>query len=196
MIQVNNVSFHYRKNQSLIKHLDLELNKGSIYGLLGLNGSGKTTLLKLMTGMLFPQEGEVTLSNLNVKSRTPNLNSRLFFIPDVLQLPPIKGRSFIRDYSVFYPKFDQEAMGLGLELFNVSANSNLKDLSHGAKKKFLIAFALATNTEYLIMDEPTNGLDIPSKSSFRKLLASSISDEKLFLISSHQINDLNNIIDP
>ncbi len=72
---------------------------------------------------------------------------------------------------------------------------NLNGLSHGQRKKFLIAFALSTNCSLLILDEPTNGLDIPSKSLFRKILVSSVAEEQLVLISTHQVKDIETIID-
>jgi ABC-2 type transport system ATP-binding protein len=196
MIQINNLVFNYRKKGSLFKELCLELEPGSIYGLLGKNGAGKTTLLKLIAGALFLKSGEMSVFNENPENRKPELMKDIYFIPEEFYVPQIKIETYTDIYSPFYPRFDKAMFRNYIDEFQLNEKDILTDLSYGQKKKFLIGFGLSTNCRLLILDEPTNGLDIPSKSQFRKLLASSITDQKSFIISTHQVRDLENLIDP
>ena len=95
----------------------------------------------------------------------------------------------------FYPKFDEQQFRGYIAELDIPEGNKLTGMSYGQKKKVLIAFALATNTRVLIMDEPTNGLDIPSKSQFRRLVSSALDKDRLVLISTHQVRDLDNLID-
>ena len=168
MIRLENIQFGYVKSKRLFDDVTLTMEPGHIYGLLGKNGAGKTTLLKIMTGLLFPNAGNATILSENASPA----------------------------YAPFYPNFSHEQFEYYLSEFELAGVPNYLDkLSHGQKKKALIAFALATNTQILIMDEPTNGLDIPSKSTFRKLMASAADDSRLVLISTHQVRDLHSLID-
>jgi len=98
-------------------------------------------------------------------------------------------------YAPFYKKFDQNAYTTAINEFALPTDKKLTTLSYGQKKKFLVVFALATNCKLLLLDEPTNGLDIPSKSQFRKLLASMLTENKTFIIATHQVRDLETLID-
>jgi ABC-type multidrug transport system, ATPase component len=168
---------------------------GNIYGLLGKNGAGKTTLLKLITGLLYPATGECLLFDHAAQDRLPHILADLYLIPEEFQLPAIRMNEFVKLHAPFYPKFDRELLKTYLDEFQVNSNVKLTSLSYGQKKKFLIAFGLATRTHLLILDEPTNGLDIPSKSQFRKIIASSMDEERCILISTHQVRDLASLID-
>lgn len=195
MLELNALSFAYPKQTSLFSHLSLTLQPGAICGLLGKNGSGKTTLLKIITGLIFPDEGECQVLGDKPGNRHPTFLQEVFFLPEDIYLPAISSKKYIDLYSGFYPRFDKHLLNARLKDFEINPNKILTDLSFGQKKKFLIAFALATNCRLLMMDEPTNGLDIPSKTQFRKAIASSISEEKLFIISTHQVHDVENLVD-
>jgi ABC-2 type transport system ATP-binding protein len=195
MIKVENLSFGYKKNRLLFDNLSLELPMGNIYGLLGKNGAGKTTLLKHICGLLYPKQGQCLLADKLSTERLPSVLNDMFLIPEEFELPAISGLQFAETHSVFYPNFDYTLFESFLAEFQVDASSKLHRLSHGQKKKFIIAFALATRTRYLILDEPTNGLDIPSKSQFRKVIASSMDENRCILISTHQVRDLSSLID-
>jgi ABC-2 type transport system ATP-binding protein len=195
MIQIKNLSFGYKKNKFLFEDLSLQLPTGNIYGLLGRNGAGKTTLLKQITGLLFPQKGECLVFDTPAQDRLPEVLNEIYFIPEEFQLPAISMKAFTRLHAPFYPKFDQELYNKYLNEFEISDNAKLTSLSYGQKKKFLIAFGLATRTRILILDEPTNGLDIPSKSQFRRIVASSMDEERSIIISTHQVRDLASLID-
>ncbi len=195
MIEINNLTFGYRKNNLLFDGLNIHISAGNIIGLLGKNGAGKTTLLKHITGLLYPQQGECMVFGKQAQERLPEVLNDLFLIPEEFQLPAVRMNDFTKLHAPFYPRLDYALMDQYLAEFQVNNNSKLTSLSYGQKKKFLIAFGLATRTRLLVLDEPTNGLDIPSKSQFRKIIASSMDDERCILISTHQVRDLSSLID-
>jgi ABC-2 type transport system ATP-binding protein len=195
MISIHNLSFGYKKNKPIFENLNLHLESGSIYGLLGKNGAGKSTLLYNMMGLVFPDSGRIDILGYEPKSRKPSFLSEVFFVPDEFALPAISVQKYLQLYTPFYPNFSETDFYNYLIEFEISEDAMLNGMSHGEQKKMLIAFGLATNSRLLLMDEPTNGLDIPSKSKFRKLVASFISDERLVLVSTHQVRDLDNLID-
>lgn len=195
MISIQNLSFSYRKNKPLFEHLELQLEAGHIYGLLGKNGAGKSSLLKHMAGLLFPQGGSCKVLGFDTFRRQPAFLRELFMVPEEFYLPQVHIKQYLTTYAPFYPDFDKKAFNNYLEEFHIPLDQRMTEMSYGQKKKVLISFALATNTKALIMDEPTNGLDIPSKSQFRKVIAAAVSDEKCIVISTHQVRDLDNLID-
>src|SRR3989338_7979732 len=195
MIEMNNLSFGYAKNNNLFKNIELDLKKGGICGLLGKNGAGKTTLLNMIAGLVFPKSGDCRVMGQVPKQRHPNFLSDLYFLSEDLFVPALTIEKYVTFYAPFYPRFDQKLFQNCLKEFALPQQALLTKLSYGQKKKFLISFGLAANCRLFILDEPTNGLDIPSKAQFRKLLASSISDEKLFIISTHQVHDVENLVD-
>ena len=198
MFSINNLSFSYNKHfGDLFQDLSLELSAGNIYGLLGKNGAGKSTLINLMCGLLTPKSGEVTLDGVNVRERLPKTMSDIFLIPEEIELPSLTLKRYVSINAPFYPNFSMDDLQRYLDIFEMGGDMNVKldSLSMGQKKKVFLAFAFATNTRVLIMDEPTNGLDIPSKSQFRKLVTTGMTDDKLMLISTHQVRDISEILD-
>lgn len=195
MIAFNNFTFAYSKKYPIYTNLNLTLEKGKIYGLFGKNGAGKSTLLKNITGVNRPSNGSVLVNNQTPHKRKPSFLGNLFMIPEEVYVPPISPQSFVKIYGSFYPNFSASEFESHINLLEVPETKNLTKLSFGQQKKFFIAFGLACNTEVVILDEPTNGLDIPSKSQFRKLVAQTISDDKTFIISTHQVRDLDNLLD-
>jgi ABC-2 type transport system ATP-binding protein len=196
MIQLQNIDFGYSKKRILFENLTLELSCGHIYGLLGKNGAGKTTLLKLISGLRFIGNGTATVLNENPALRKPEMLQELYFLPEELFTPALKVKAFVKAYSPFYPNFNHAQFQDYLNVFEYSdQNAKIDKISFGEKKKIMIAFALACNTKILLMDEPTNALDIPSKANFRKLMASVATDERIVIISTHQVRDLHSLID-
>jgi len=195
MIQIENLSFGYRKKALLFEGLNLSLNKGHIYGLLGKNGAGKSTLLKNMTGLAFPQKGSCLYNGINVSSRPVSVLEDIYFIAEELYVPSLTPVQFVANTAGFYPKFSQSDFYHYLKILEVDMDGKMDKQSFGQQKKAMIAFGLATNTNLLIMDEPTNGLDIPSKVQFRKLIASVLTDDRCMVISTHQVRDLDSLID-
>src|SRR6476660_4437659 len=195
MIQVQNLSFGYKRRKLLYRNLNLTLETGSIYGLLGKNGAGKSTLLKNFTGLLFPKQGELIVNGFTPKKRLPSFLETIYFIPEEVYVPSLTINRYKNLFAPFYPLFDEEQFYSYLDLLDVHDKGKLNTLSFGQQKKFVIAFALACNTKILLLDEPTNGLDIPSKIKFRKLISSVFTSDKMIFISTHQIRDLDNLID-
>ena len=195
MIELKEISFSFKKNKPLFDNLNLQIKPANVYGLLGKNGAGKTTLLKIMNGLLFPDKGESLLFGDKAGKRLPENLSKVFFLAEDIYLPSIKLTEFVKVHAPLYPNFNHENLQYFLNELEVNDNKSLTSYSYGQKKKFLIAFGLATNTEFLLLDEPTNGLDIPSKSQFRKIIASSMNQNRSVVISTHQIKDLGSLID-
>ena len=162
MLQVENISFSYRKGRKeVLSDFSLSLEAGRVYGLLGKNGAGKSTLLYLMSGLLAPKRGRVMYHDTDMRRRLPVTLQDMFLVPEEFELPPISLVSYIELNSKFYPRFSKEDMVKYLHFFEMDMDADLGALSMGQKKKIFMSFALATNTSLLLMDEPTNGLDIP-----------------------------------
>lgn len=195
MIEIANLSFKYGR-QRLFSNLNLSLCPGGICGLLGKNGAGKTTLLKLLAGLLFPDKGKIDIYGFTPSRRPVGLLQDLIFLPEVFSLPPVTPLQYEKLYAVFYPRFSHERFRSFLLEFGIPEIKKLSDFSYGQKKKFLVAFGLASGCRLMLLDEPTNGFDIPSKSQFRKAVASSLTDDQIFIISTHQVRDLETLIDP
>ena len=198
MLQLKNISFGYnKKHGNLFNDFSLDLEPGNVYGLLGKNGAGKSTLIYLMTGLLTPQSGIATMDDVDVRRRLPKTLSDIYLVPEEFEMPHLTLRQYVSINAPFYPKFSSEDMQRYLDIFEMSGDLNVKlnSMSMGQKKKVFMAFALATNTRVILMDEPTNGLDIPSKSQFRKLIGAGMTDEKMIQISTHQVRDISSILD-
>ena len=198
MLQLNEISFGYKKKHGdLFTDFSLNLEAGNVYGLLGKNGAGKSTLIYLMTGLLTPRSGEALIDGVNVRERLPKTMSDIFLVPEEFDLPRLSLKQYVNINAPFYPNFSMEDMERYLDIFEMGGfmDHKLHHLSMGQKKKVFMAFAFATNTRILIMDEPTNGLDIPSKSQFRKLVTSGMTDDRMMLISTHQVRDISDILD-
>ena len=195
MIQIENLSFGYSKKKLLYKDLSLRIAEGSIYGLLGKNGAGKSTFLKNLIGLLFPLNGSITVNGYSPKKRLPAFLETIYLIPEEVNVPPLTMQEYKKLFAPFYPNFNDEQFFDYLKQLEVNEEGKLNTLSFGQQKKFIIAFALACNTKVLLLDEPTNGLDIPSKIRFRKLISSVFTEDKIIFISTHQIRDLDNLID-
>lgn len=194
MIVIKNLSYRYNRKKTLFDGLDLTLMPGGIYGLLGKNGAGKSTLMKTISGLLFPTGGSCEVNGLEPAKREVAFLSQLFFIPEEVELPKLSLKRFTAIYAPFYPLFNKDEFSAYLEEFHIPADAQLHQLSFGQKKKAFIAFGLAANTRLLVMDEPTNGLDIPSKVQFRKLMSRAARPDRVILVSSHQVRDLDDLI--
>ena len=194
MISIANLHFAYRR-RPVFSGLDLELRPGHIYGLLGRNGMGKSTLLRSIAGFLFPQQGSIDVLGHVPRRRQPAFLQRVFLLPEDFYLPPMALERWVTLYSVFYPRFDHGQFRRAAAGFELHTDGRLDQMSYGQRKKALICFALATNAEVLLLDEPTNGLDIVSKGQFRKVMAGAVDENKCIVISTHQIKDLENLID-
>jgi ABC-2 type transport system ATP-binding protein len=195
MIKINDLSFYYNKKRPVFEHVSFDM-QGGIYGLLGENGVGKTTLLHLISGLCFPKNGSCKVFEYESAYRNPEMLKQLFFLPEEFHVQNMLIKDFIKYNSSFYPNFSETQFDVYLNDFHVEKDRKMAELSFGQKKKVMIAFALALNTPITLLDEPTNGLDIPSKAQFRKIVASAFEDSRCILISTHQVRDLESLIDP
>lgn len=195
MIKVNNLAFSYGKDQ-VLKNINLTLEDGKIYGLLGENGVGKTTLLTLLCGLKKAQVGSIDTDGANPYDREPSLLEQMLYLPD--DVAPIydKAYSWARSRGKFWSNFSLDKFVEIMKDFENDVNQKLSAMSTGQLKKTYISFALACSTKYLFLDEPTNGLDIPSKSQFRSSILKYTSEDSTIVISTHQVRDLENVIDP
>ena len=196
MIRIENLSFSYGQRQPLFKGLNLSLPSGNIYGLLGKNGAGKSTLLKIISGLLFPTHGDLDVLGFRPKDRYPDFLNEIYLVTEEFHLPSLKIEQYLKLYSPFYPRFNERLFQEYITEFQLPRDGKLDALSYGQKKNFLLSFGLATDCKLVILDEPTNGLDIPSKSQFRKIVANAIHEDRSFIISTHQVRDMENLIDP
>ena len=195
MIRIKNVTFGYSSSAKVLEEFSLQFQDGGVYGLLGKNGTGKSTLLYLITGLLRAQKGCVEVDGVDSRNRDAETLSELFIVPEEYDLPPISLKSYVKSIKAFYPRFSDELLNKCLQEFEMPTDVNLGSLSMGQKKKVYICLALAANTRYLLLDEPTNGLDILSKSLFRKVVVAGMSEEKTLIISTHQVHDVELLLD-
>jgi ABC-2 type transport system ATP-binding protein len=196
MIRIEDITYHYtgsRKN--VFENFSLTLTENNIYGLLGKNGTGKSTLLYLISGLLHQQSGSIEVDGMESKKRNPEMLKEIFFVPEEFELPSISLARYVELYSKFYPRFSEEVLTKCLSDFNLPLSLQLNTLSMGQRKKAFVSLALATQTKYLFMDEPTNGLDIPSKSQFRRVVANNMTDDRTLIISTHQVHDVEQLLD-
>jgi ABC-2 type transport system ATP-binding protein len=196
MIVFEQVNFGYPKRLPLFEGLDLELKSGKVVGLLGKNGAGKSTLLRLMAGLLQPKAGKVQCFGSETFDRNRSFLDQLLFIPEQVSIPgSLKVIEYVGIYRDFYSGFDQEKVNQLLEDFQIETGHRITNLSYGQQKKLQIAIGLSIGSKLLLFDEPTNGLDIPSKSAFRKVVSANLSEDQLLIISTHQVRDIEHLID-
>ncbi len=195
MIKIENLGFSYGDNV-VLRNITMTLEEGRIYGLLGENGVGKTTLLTLLCGLKQPKAGEITIDGHTPYKREPSFLSDQYYLSDEVSAINMRAEEYAKSYGKFWDKFDMGKFLEIMEIFENDASQKMNRMSFGQLKKTYISFALACNCRYIFMDEPTNGLDIPSKAQFRKAVTKYTSEDSTLLISTHQVRDLENIIDP
>ena len=195
MITLKDLSFSYGRHK-VLGNVSMTLEKGKIYGLLGENGVGKSTLLKILSGLLKPEGGECTVFGEVPYSRNPSFLQDIFYLPEDFAGENIVVQKYAMQLGMFYPNFSPDKFNRIISEFGVDPKAKFNKLSLGQQKKAIIAVALSLGTRVLLMDEPSNGLDIPSKSLLRRLIAENASDDQRIVISTHQVKDLENLIDP
>lgn len=195
MIQIQDLAFSYGKTP-VLKSITTNLEEGKIYGLLGENGVGKTTLLTLLCGLKKVGSGSITTDGENPYDRTPSLLEKQYYLPDEVAPVNMKAEDYARERGRFWPFYDHSKFLLIMKEFETDPTKKMNQMSAGQLKKTYISFSLACGAKYLFMDEPTNGLDIPSKAQFRSAIMKYTPEDSTIVISTHQVRDLENIIDP
>lgn len=195
MIEINDLAFSYG-SKNVLRNITMKLENGRIYGLLGENGVGKTTLLTLLCGLKKLQCGTISTDGFNPYDRNPHFLENQYYLPDEVSPVHDKAVNWAKVSGKFWPRFNLDRFCELMKLFEVDCNLKMTAMSAGMLKKTYISFALACDTGYLFMDEPTNGLDIPSKAQFRSALLKYTREDSTIVISTHQVRDLENVIDP
>ena len=196
MIDIKNITYSYPgQKQPVFSDFSLQLSEDRVYGLLGKNGTGKSTLLYLIAGLLRPRSGSVCCDQVATQRRQPQQLADVFLVPEEFELPALSLDAYVALTEPFYPRFSREVLHRCLEAFELPASLDLHALSMGQKKKVFMSVALAAGTRLLLMDEPTNGLDIPSKSQFRKVVAENMQADRTLIISTHQVHDVEQLLD-
>lgn len=195
MIRIEKLGFSYGQ-VPVLKNITMNLEPGKIYGLLGENGVGKTTLLTLLAGLKKPLQGSIDIDGSAPYGRTPQVLENQFYLADEMLPVPMKAAEYARITGEFWPNYKQDTFEEIMELFENTSDKKMSEMSTGQLKKTYISLALALGCKYLFLDEPTNGLDIPSKAQFRSALMKYTGEDSTIVISTHQVRDLENIIDP
>lgn len=196
MITIDNLDFSY-KNTAVFSNISLNFKPGNIYGLLGENGVGKTTLLKIICGLQPAIGGSCKVDGIDSFERQPDVLQRICFLPDDVQLPDgTTPNDYVKTIAPFYPNYAYATFLHLMQELEVDPMKKFKEMSFGQQKKSMIACTLSMGTPYVLLDEPSNGLDIPSKAQLRSILSKRANEETTIIISTHQVRDVENLIDP
>lgn len=193
MIEISDLCFSYSREKKLFSDVRLNIASGGIAGLLGKNGAGKTTLLKLICGLLAPSSGSCTINGFMAATRNPRMLADLCLVPEELYVPAMEMEAYVAVYAPFYPRFSPDLLKRTLDAFELPQRGRLAALSFGQKKKFVLSFAIATQASTLVLDEPTNGFDIPGKTQLRQILADAARDRTI-IVSTHQVRDIAELV--
>jgi len=195
MIQATNVNKYFDQFQAL-SDLNLNVRKGSIYGLVGTNGSGKTTIIKHITGVLRQDGGSVTIEGVPVFDNTA-IKARMGFIPDDLFFFATYNLTEMgKFYKELYPNWNQERFLKMIESFGLDKKRKLAKFSKGMQKQAAFILTMSTMPDYLILDEPIDGLDPVVRKLVWKSIVDDVADREMtVLVSSHNLRELEGICD-
>lgn len=194
-IEIKNITKTFG-DVAALKDISVDLEENHVYGLLGRNGAGKTTLLNLVTGKMFPDSGEILLDGERTLENDRAL-SKMYCMTEMNLYPErMRVKEAFRWSKEFYPEFDTEYANTLCQKFELKTNLKIRNLSTGYSSIFKIVIALACNAEIVIFDEPVLGLDANHRELFYKELIQSFSDHpRTFIISTHLIEEIADIID-
>ena len=184
---------NYKKTE-VLKGLDLQLEKGKIYGLIGRNGAGKTTLLSLMAGQNPVTSGEITLDGQKVWENQEMMD-RICFSRELnpttnFSISELKVKEYLKMASIYMPGWDKEFAEELLKTFELDANKKLNKLSKGMLSMLTITVALASKAEFTFMDEPVAGVDVVMREQFYRILVDEFAESgRTFVISTHIIEE-------
>ena len=194
MIEINNLYFSYSKGL-VLDNISTTFEHGKIYALLGDDGVGKSTLLKLLSGLLVTRRGSIDIDGCSPVGRKPSCLSKIYYVSEDFEGMDMLVKNYVAGVAPFYPDFDAGLLDCMFKDFGIDANRKFTTLSLGQRKRAILAIALAMKTDYLFLDEPTNGLDIQDKKLFRKMLAATMDDNRTIIISTRQLKDVEGLID-
>lgn len=195
MIKIRNVRKSFEDFEA-VENMNITVNKGSIYGLLGSNGAGKTTLLKLISGIYVQDDGMITIDD-EIVYENPEIKKRIFFIQDIPYfLPQYTVKQMAQFYESIYPAFDQQRFEELVKAFNMDIHKKVHKFSKGIQRQAAFILALSTKPEVLILDEPMDGLDPVMRKKVKGLLIEDVADREMtVIISSHNLREVEDLCD-
>ncbi|WGS65655.1 ABC transporter ATP-binding protein [Marinitoga aeolica] len=195
MIKINNLKKYYGKHRG-IENVSFEIKEGEILGLIGPNGAGKTTTIRILTGFLKPDNGEALIDGKKMPYDVDLVKENIGYIPgEVNFYGDMKISEFLEFNRSFYKNIDREYEKEIIELLGIEVNKKFKALSLGNKKKVAILQALVHKPKYLILDEPTNGLDPLVQQKFYDLIKRHKEMGAVILFSSHILSEVEKLCD-
>ncbi|MDE6485497.1 MAG: ABC transporter ATP-binding protein [Duncaniella sp.] len=194
MITARNLSYVYDNGAEAVVDSSFTVGPG-LYLMLGENGAGKTTLLHILSGLLYPTNGTVTIDGDNVVNRNPATLGNLFFLSESMDIPADTVRQFAGLHSPFYKRYNPDAFSDNLTDFGLTGNEMMRTLSFGTRHKSVLAYVMALGVDNLFLDEPANGLDIQSRHRLRAMMARTMTDESTVIVSTHTVSDLEQLFD-
>jgi len=194
MIKINNLFFNYGSADFLFKNINLNFEKGNIYGIVGENGSGKTTLLNILSGLIVNYKGEVEIDSVSSKKRNESYLKNFFYIPENMFDFDMRIRDFVT-LGKSYQNFDENKFKKIISKTDIKMSDKFSKLSKGWKKRVYIYFGLSVNTDILLLDEVSEGIDIVAQKELIKYLLEYFDDDKIIILSSHHIEEFDRIID-
>ncbi|MDY6062438.1 MAG: ABC transporter ATP-binding protein [Erysipelotrichaceae bacterium] len=193
MIEINNLK-KVLGDRVILDNLNLKINSGSIFGLVGINGAGKSTLLRCVTGIFKPEEGNVLINGEEVYDNS-YIKSKIFFVNDEFYFERNDTINKIRDmYKMFYD-FDDQAYFKYLNLFKLDPSKHINNYSKGMKRQVSLLMALSIKPQVLLLDEAFDGLDPLIRLNFKKALGMLVEEGSTIIISSHNLKELEDICD-
>lgn len=195
MIQFSHVSKSF-DTKKVLDDMTWEVPQGSIFGLVGPNGAGKSTILRLISGVLLPNKGEITIAGQNVYNN-PVVKKKILFVPDdPYFLPQSTMKEMRKFYEIFYPSFKESMYRKLLNNFPINENEKISNFSKGMKRQANIILALSIMPEILLLDEAFDGLDPVMRLTLKRILTDQLLERKFtVVISSHNLRELEDICD-
>lgn len=195
MIKAENLTKRFGGNTA-VDHVHAEIRDGSVFGLIGTNGAGKSTFLRMMSGVLKPDEGSITVDGEEVYEN-PSVKARFFYISD----EPYYFNNAVPDdmmafYQAVYPGYDKERYRKLMESFGLETNRKINTFSKGMKKQLSVILGICANTDYIFCDETFDGLDPVMRQAVKSIFANDMEERGLTpIIASHNLRELEDICD-
>lgn len=192
LIEIKNLNKTYGKKQAL-NNINLKIESGKIYGLLGPNGSGKTTLIKVINNLLTPTSGEVL-----IKGQKPGIESKkiISYLPERTYLNMnFKVKELLNYFEDFYENFDKEKAEQLLKKLNIELEDKLKTMSKGTKEKVQLILVMSRKADIYILDEPIGGVDPASRDYILETILNNFDQKSSMIICTHLIQDVETILD-